>query len=155
MERSNEITAFAPLLERVQIASALITADALHSQRGHVQYRRARGAHWLLTVKCKQPELAAVRQALPWRQVPTGDRTVDVDDGRAETLTVQVAEVAGGIAFPDAALAIRITRTRRLPGDRRTTETIYALTDLTWSKINPGQIADALRSHWHCGRLLQ
>ena len=35
-DKPSEITAFEPLLEGVDIAGAVITADALHVQRGHV-----------------------------------------------------------------------------------------------------------------------
>ena len=47
---SNEITAFTPLLEHLaDLAGAVITADALHTQRDHVEYLTGRGAHWVLT----------------------------------------------------------------------------------------------------------
>jgi hypothetical protein len=36
--KTNEITAFAPLLDRIDVRDALITADALHTQRGHADY---------------------------------------------------------------------------------------------------------------------
>jgi hypothetical protein len=60
--KSNEITAFAPLLDTLtglDLAGLVITADALHTQREHVQYLHARGAHWVLTVKGNQPPAAS------------------------------------------------------------------------------------------------
>jgi hypothetical protein len=46
--KSNELTAFAPLLDRIDLTDVLLTADALHTQRGHAAYLHARGAHYLL-----------------------------------------------------------------------------------------------------------
>jgi hypothetical protein len=43
--KTNEITAFAPLLDRVEVTGAIITADALHTQRAHADYLHERGAH--------------------------------------------------------------------------------------------------------------
>jgi DDE_Tnp_1-associated/Transposase DDE domain len=57
--KSNEITAFAPLLDGIDILGAIITADALHTQRGHAEYLHRRGAHYLFTVKGNQPKLHA------------------------------------------------------------------------------------------------
>jgi len=64
--KTNEITAFAPLLDRVEIAGAVVTADALHTQHRHADYLIGRGAHYLLTVKRNQPRLHAQLRTLPW-----------------------------------------------------------------------------------------
>jgi len=63
--KTNEINVFGPLLDRVDIAGAIITADALHTQRAHVAYLTGRGAHYLLTVKGNQPTLLAQLKGLP------------------------------------------------------------------------------------------
>ena len=57
--KSNEITAFAPLLGAVDLAGAVVTADALHTQRAHARLLRERGAHYLFIVKGNQPGLLA------------------------------------------------------------------------------------------------
>ena len=36
--KTNEITAFAPLLEPLDLAGAVVTADAMHAQREHAQF---------------------------------------------------------------------------------------------------------------------
>jgi len=73
--KSNEITAFAPLLDGLDITGAIVTADALHTQRGHAEYLTGRGAHYLFTVKGNQPTLYAQLKALPWRDIPAVDVT--------------------------------------------------------------------------------
>jgi predicted transposase YbfD/YdcC len=41
-------------------------------------------------------------------------------------------------------------RRRRPAGSRRGhTETVYAVTDLSWQQIRADQLAEAIRNHWH------
>lgn len=75
--KTNEITAFAPLLDRVEVTGAIITADALHTQRTHAEYLHERGAHYVLTVKRNQPGLHQQLTSLPWAQIPEVDLTRD------------------------------------------------------------------------------
>lgn len=44
-DKSNEITAFAPLLDRIDLTGTVITADALHTQDRHATYLHQRGGH--------------------------------------------------------------------------------------------------------------
>jgi hypothetical protein len=45
--KTNEIPMFATLLDRIDLAGAVITADALHAQRAHTEYLAGqRGAHY-------------------------------------------------------------------------------------------------------------
>jgi len=147
--KHNEITAFPQLTNRIDVAGALITADAMHTQRGHVEHLRERGAHWLLIVKGNQPTLHAQVRALPWSGVPTADVSTDKGHGRIERRALKIVEVTDGLEFPHAALAIKCVRTRGRVGRPRHSETIYAITDLSWHQIAPAMIADALRAHWH------
>ena len=147
--RTNEINAFAPLLDRIDITDAVITADALHTQHRHAQYLTGRGAHYLLTVKGNQPTLHRQLRDLPWDQVPVADRTHHKGHARIESRTVKLAAVTAGIGFPHAHLAIQVTRRRRaLKATRWHTETVYAVTDMTWAQIRAEHIAEAIRGHW-------
>ena len=42
---------FPVLLDRIDITGAVVTADAMHAQRGHAIYLAGRGAHYVLTVR--------------------------------------------------------------------------------------------------------
>jgi DDE_Tnp_1-associated/Transposase DDE domain len=56
--KTNEIPMFATLLDRIDLAGAVVTADALHAQRAHADYLvTQRGAHYLLTVRRNHPGL--------------------------------------------------------------------------------------------------
>jgi len=147
--KTNQITAFAPLLDRLNLTDVLVTADALHTQRGHATYLTGRGAHYLLTVKANQPGLLAELARLPWARVPVADRTTDSGHGRLEQRTVKLTTVTGGIGFPGAVTALRVTRrSRRRSQSRWHSETVHAITDLTVAAADPAQLADALRAHW-------
>jgi DDE_Tnp_1-associated/Transposase DDE domain len=73
--KTNEIPMFPLLLDRIDITGAVITADAMHAQRGHATYVAGRGAHYVLTVKRNQPGLFAQLAALPWHQVPVAHQS--------------------------------------------------------------------------------
>ena len=63
------VAVLSPLLHRLDLAGVLLTADALHTQRGHADYLHGRGAHYLLTAKANQPGL--LRQLRALRRSPT------------------------------------------------------------------------------------
>ena len=158
--KTNEITRFAPLMRTVApsvLVGAVVTADALHTQREHVEFLHGQGAHWLLTVKGNQPGLRRQLATLPWKQVQVCHRGVVDQRGRREIRTLKVVTVTAGIEFPHAAQAIQITRKTRplrahaATGEKKKwrTETVYAITDLTPSEARPDEIATWLRGHWH------
>ena len=64
--KTNEITRFAPLLEPLDLAGAVVTADALHAQREHAQFLvTEKDAHYILAVKNNQPALYAQLKTCP------------------------------------------------------------------------------------------
>jgi predicted transposase YbfD/YdcC len=157
-DKTNEITAFTPLLDTLisamDLTGVVITADALHTQREHATDLHARGAHWVLTVKGNQPRLRRQLAQLPWRQIETSHRSAQTAHGRREIRTLKVAAIAAGIEFPHAAQAIQITRRTR-PVSARTgrrgkwrTETVYAITDLGPHQARPDELAAWIRGHW-------
>jgi predicted transposase YbfD/YdcC len=148
--KTNELTRFAPLLDTLDLTDVVVTADALHTQREHVDYLASRGAHWVLTVKGNQPNLRKQLAALPWRDVDPGHRVAENSHGRREIRTLKVVTLADGIVFPHAAQAIQLTRrTRGLSGRGRWhTETVYAITDLHPHHARPGELAAWIRGHW-------
>jgi hypothetical protein len=64
--KTNEITQFAPLLDEVDLAGRVVTADALHTQVTHARYLVCdRQADYVLCVKDNQPGLVAAINHLP------------------------------------------------------------------------------------------
>jgi predicted transposase YbfD/YdcC len=153
--KSNEIPAFAPLLDRIEdllgsLRGALFVADALHAQTGHAREVAARGAYLMVTVKANQPTLHNRLKMLPWAEVPVGDRRRDQGHGRRETRTVKALtdRTPGGLGFPHAVQAVRITRTRTSKG-HTSRETAYLVVSLTADHAQPDQLQDWARLEWH------
>lgn len=104
--KTNEITMFEPLLDTIKdLDGVVVTADALHTQRGHASYLHGRGAHCILSVKGNQPALHRQLTALPWKDVPVADRQRDRGHGRVSSRSIKVVSIAAGILFPHAAHA--------------------------------------------------
>lgn len=148
--KTNEIPMFSTLLDRIDLAGAVVTADAMHAQRGHADYLAGRNAHYVLTVKRNQPHLHNQLKKLPWRDIPVGHDSRDRGHGRIEHRTVKVATVEAGLLFPHAVQAIQIVRRRRpLKGKKRwSTETVYAITCLNPTQASPAELAAIIRGHW-------
>ncbi|WNV83879.1 ISAs1 family transposase [Umezawaea sp. Da 62-37] len=152
--KSNEIPAFTPLLDAVHkvmgtLTDTVFVADALHTQTGHAQQVAAYGAHLITAVKGNQPKLFAQLKSLPWPQIPAGDRTRDRGHGRRETRTVKAVtpHIPGGILFPHAEQAIRITRSRTTNA-KTTRETAYFTVSLPTGDALPSDLQDWIRREW-------
>jgi predicted transposase YbfD/YdcC len=153
--KSNEIPAFALLLEQVaarlgSLAGVVIVADALHTQVAHARDVAALGGHLYVSVKANQPTLFAQLKGLPWARVPVGDQHRDTGRGRRETRTVKALTVRtpGGLGFPHAEQAVRITRTRVVAGSV-TRETAYLVVSLPATRAQPADLQEWARLEWH------
>ncbi|MER6134465.1 hypothetical protein [Streptomyces sp. NPDC001815] len=62
--------------------------------------------------------------------------------------TMAIAANLGGIAFPQARLALRIHRRRQENGKRQTRETVYAVTSLDTHQATPADLGGYVRGHW-------
>jgi predicted transposase YbfD/YdcC len=147
----DEIAAFTAALDRLSdLAGAVVTADALHCQRGHAQYLTARGGHYLFTVKANQPTLRTALRRLPWAAAP-GSRRRERGHGRVESRSIKVIDLDGtGIEdlFPGVRRAIKVVRRRTLGDGRRSVEVVYAVTSLEHRAADPNLLAGWLRGHW-------
>lgn len=154
--KSNEIPAFTPLLDAVEqvlgsLKDLIFVADALHTQVNHANEIAARGAHLLIPVKGNQPTLHAQLTTLPWTQIPVGHQTRDHGHGRSETRTVKAVTLhtPGGISFPHAEQAIRITRTRTITKSGKTSrETAYLTISLPAADAHPADLQKWTRCEW-------
>ncbi|GEL20892.1 ISAs1 family transposase [Pseudonocardia asaccharolytica] len=151
----SEITAFTTVLDQLDLHGVLVTADALHAQRGHADYLHQRGGHYLMTIKANQPTLLSRLRALPWAQIGVAARERARGHGRVETRTISVVSLhpcpdLGAEFFPHAAQAIKLVRRRRPlhPGATWKTETVYAITSLTGTDADPSLLARWIRGHW-------
>ncbi len=146
-----EVGAFAPLLDGLDLAGTAVTADALQTHPEAAEFLVAvKRAHYLFTVKANQPTLLAHCQRLPWQRVPVADRTRDRGHGRLEVRTLKAVTV-GHFGFPHVAQVVQVTRrTCDLHASTRRwqTVTVYAITSLPFELARPARLADLLRGHW-------
>src|SRR5256885_7465312 len=96
------------------------------------------------------PTLHNLLKALPWAEMPVGDRHRDHGHGRRETRTVKALtdRTPGGLGFPHAEQAVRITRTRTIKG-KTSRETAYLVVSLPAEHAQPEQLQDWARLEWH------
>ena len=147
--KHNETSHLTALLQPLDLAGAVVTADALHTVRANLDWLvTEKKAQYIAIVKRHQPLLHAQIRALPWQQVPAGNLTRDRGHGRAETRTLKAAHVSG-LDFPHARQAIKITRWRQdTPAGRITRQTVYAVTSLTSADATAGDLARLVREQW-------
>jgi predicted transposase YbfD/YdcC len=147
--KHNETSHFTELLGPVDLAGAVVTADALHTVRANLDWLVSqKNAQYIAVVKQNQPLLYAQVRALPWQQVPAGSVTRERGHGRAETRTLKAAHVSG-LDFPHARQAIKITRWRKdTATGRASRQTVYAVTSLTSAHATTGDLARLVREQW-------
>ncbi len=108
--KTNEIPMIIPLLDGLDLAGAVITADALHCQRATADYLHKRGAEFVLPVKDNQPGLFDALDALPWQDAPITHTATDRGHGRITTRTIQVLPAPDDLPFPHVSQAYLIER---------------------------------------------
>ncbi|MEU6666060.1 ISAs1 family transposase [Streptomyces sp. NPDC046727] len=141
--RSNEITAFRPLLDPLDLTGAVVTFDAVLTQTDHAKFLvEEKEAHYIAVLKGNHPSLHALVKELPWREVPLLDRTRATAHGRAGIRRLKAATVPR-LPFPHADQALQIVRRRRaLRTGKVSIERVYAITSLTVHQANAADLAD-------------
>ncbi|WP_395292398.1 ISAs1 family transposase [Kitasatospora hibisci] len=147
--KSNEITAFRPLLGPLDLADKVVTFDALLTQHDHARFLvEEKNAHYIALIKGNHPTLHAQLKKLPWSEVPLMDKTRAIAHGRDEIRRLKAATVPD-LPFPHADQVLQIVRRRRvLSTGKLTVERIYALTDLTMHEATAAHLAEHVREHW-------
>jgi predicted transposase YbfD/YdcC len=144
-----EVPGLRPLLADVDLAGAVVTADALQTHADAAQFLvTVKQADYLFCVKANQPTLLNRCARLAWHNVPVLDRTRDQAHGRVEIRTLKAVSVRG-FGFPHTSQVLQVTRKTRDLGSRRWRTTgVYAVTSLTFAQASPARLADYLRGHW-------
>jgi predicted transposase YbfD/YdcC len=156
-EKSNEITAIPALLERLDLAGALVSIDAMGCNPTIAQSILDAGADYLLAVKDNQPTLHAEIESY-FDTAPPGEvekvETIGKDHGRFEVRNHSVSQVVdwyaaqrsypGAPRFPKlttiATVDSRIERGDKIETERRSYISSRALPAAAF--------AEAARGHW-------
>ncbi|MFC5092173.1 ISAs1 family transposase [Amycolatopsis plumensis] len=145
---TSEISWMQPLLEGIDLAGVVVTADALHTTRGLARYLTRRDADYVFTVKANQHRLHTRLTTMPWPQA-THHTSTGIGHGRLEQRTIETLPAPDDLGFPATTQVFQVTRYRtdRTTGTRET-HTGYGITSLP-SDTSPAAIATHLRRHWH------
>ena len=150
--KANEISHFKPLLSPLPLAGAVVTSDAMQSNRDNSAFlRNVKDAHWLFPILGNQPSLNAGLNALDWESTPAVAATSEIGRGRIETRTLRVLPAPEGTGFADAARALLIERyvTYKKNGQWRTrVESVLYLTSLAADDATPEDLLAFIRGHW-------
>jgi predicted transposase YbfD/YdcC len=142
--KSNEIPAVRDLLKAfADLAGAVITIDALHTQHDTAQLILDRRADYVMTVKGNMPTLFRQLKKLPWAKVPSVS-TVTRDHGRRARRTLKVILAPAWIEFGGAAQVAQLRRTVTRNG-KKTVEVVYLITS---SDAGPAALAAWVKGHW-------
>lgn len=158
-DKSNEITAIPVLLERLELAGALVTIDAIGTQIAVAETIRARGGDYLLALKANRPLLLAEVETLfaapPPEMAIETHQTVDGDHGRIETRRHAVCHQLDWLfsdrrypdepRFPGLASIGMVESQTEHPDGRTDRERHYYLCS---AKLDAQTFARAVRAHW-------
>lgn len=144
--RSGEIPAARTLLDHLDLAGAVVTMDALHTQHDTAAKITAAGGDYVFTVKGNQKHLYARLKALPWAQVPARTQTT-TGHGRRATRTIKVLQRPAWIEFTGATQIAQLRRAVTT-GGRRSVETVYLITSADAYAADPATLATWTLGHW-------
>ena len=146
-EKSNEIPAVRELLKAfADLAGAVLTIDAMHTQHDTAQLILGRGADYVMTVKANMPTLYKQLKKLPWARIPSVS-SVSKDHGRRARRTIKVALAPAWIGFDGAAQVAQLRRTVTKKG-KKTVEVVYLITsDRRREPGDPGRLGPPPLAH--------
>ena len=150
-DKTNEILAFAPLLEPINLAGRVVTADALHTQKKAARLVVGKKGHYIFGVKENQPKL--------WNAAVDAGDGIDLDHpehetcerahGRIDRHRVWSAPVPSTITFPHARTFIIVERESSTLDDVRVSiETRFYVTDLAEADACVEHLLRLVRGHW-------
>ena len=143
--KSNEIPAVRDLLKAfTDLAGAVITIDAMHTQSDTAQVITGRGADYVMTVKGNMPTLYRQLKKLPWAAIPAAS-SVSTDHGRRARRTIKAVLAPSWIGFAGAAQVAQLRRTVTKNG-KKTVEVVYLIT--SDRDAGPETLAAWVRGHW-------
>jgi predicted transposase YbfD/YdcC len=154
-EKSNEITALPKLLDRIDIAGGIVTADAMHTQIKSASLIVNKGADYVLALKGNQSTLHD-DVALFFEQMPEGykksvyyNESIDSGQGRIAIREAWVCHDIDWLTkehdFPHLASIIKISAKRFVDG-RWSEEVRYYISSI--KSDDAAKMERVIRDHW-------
>lgn len=146
--KTNEIPTLRALLAVMDLAGAVVTVDAMHTQTETARVITSAGADYAFTVKANQPSLYRALKALPWSQIK-GHTTTQRGHGRRATRTLKALIAPDWVTFPGAAQVAQIRRTTtRGKTGKKSVEVVYVITSADHTSAPPAVLATWVQDHW-------
>ena len=155
-DKSNEITAFEPLLEKLPLQGAVVTADAMHCQVNHVKFLiEKKKADYIFSVKENQAALLEWVKNICDLTSPTESSKIErkghgrFEDYVLQAFTPSVEQSEEQNRFPYINQVFTLTRQSENQTTKKTThETRYFITSLTPEQANSQDLLLTQVGHW-------
>ena len=144
--KSNEIPAVQGLLDLFELAGAVVTVDAMHTQTNTAAAITAAGGDYAFTVKANQPRRHATCKNLPWAKVPAHS-TLSRGHGRRARRTIKVLQAPAWVDFPGETQIAQVRRTTTRAG-RKSVEVVYLITSADHQAAPPATLTAWIQGHW-------
>ena len=156
-EKSNEITAIPELLDMIEIASAIITIDAMGCQKKIAEKIISKKADYILALKGNQGNLhdevidffEKTKQPEFKKYINQTDTQIEKDHGRIETRQCSTVTNLEWLLEPSQWQNIKSIvkiKSAVIQGDKQTTEERFYISSLDG---NAKLLNMAIRTHWH------
>ena len=150
-DKTNEIVAFPPLIEPLDLTGRVVTADAMHTQKNAARLIAGKGGHFVFGVKQNQPKL--------WDAAVEAGNSIDIDrpefetesrgHGRIDRHRAWSVPVPATTSFPHANRFVIVERESSTLDDVRVSiETRFYVTDLTEADACVEHLLRLVRGHW-------
>ncbi len=150
-DKTNESPCIKDLLKDIPIEGAMITADAMHTQRETARFLvEDKKADYLFIVKDNQPTLREDIEFLGLTSQEKQAETVDKGHGRLEIRRIWTStDLIGYLDFPYHQQVFQIERIREyLTTGKIEHEVVCGITSRAANKASPEQLLEFARQHW-------
>lgn len=147
--KTNEVPMAHTVLDGVELAGAVVTADALHTVKATAEFIHQRGGEFVLPVKQNRKALYDALDTLAWREVPISHSDTVRGHGRITTRTIQVLPAPEDLPFPHVNQVWLIERyTADMSGKPLSAIAALGVASLTSQQASPADLAGFVRGQW-------
>jgi predicted transposase YbfD/YdcC len=147
--KTNEVPEATGVLDQVDLAGAVCTADALHTVKATASYVHSRGGFYLLPVKENRAALFDACDALPWATTPIAHQHTQTGHGRITRRTIRVLPAPDTLPFPHVKQVYLIERyVSDTTGGTPCAAAALGVTNLPDTLAGPADLASYVQDHW-------
>jgi predicted transposase YbfD/YdcC len=148
-KKTNEVPVATRVLDQIDLAGKIVTADALHTVKATADHIHERGGEFVLPVKENRRALFDALDALPWDQVPVAHTATDKGHGRITTRTIQVLPAPDNLPFPHVSQVFLIERyVTGLRGEPVSAVAALGVASPEAGRASPADLARYVRQQW-------